>query len=173
MKAFIQVAFSVFALFALSGCAVEHISTFHLQGNRKLIQSHCVFQLDGVRAQYLRSGNLAWHFDDASTMNALLITFKDNEGQVAVVSIDGSYKALTNNAQVLKLAYLDKTNALLALNTDFRNRLEYGKYKINLQYELNGKTNTCNFDVSYILKTEIQPVFTLPYLILPNYGDGP
>ena len=171
MQRFVQAVLFVFVLIVLNGCLiVSHETTVRLHGNFKLIQSDCVFRLNGVNAQYENGANLVWHSANKNNINAFLLTFLDKEKQVTVFSILGTYQYDPSfSPYPLDLAYKDKTNALLVLNIHSLRKLESGIYKIYIEYDFNGQTNVCNFNVNSDVKPERKIVWPWDYY----YGEGP
>ena len=173
-------------LVVLSGCTSYTTSDVYWQGNRSLFQSGCVFQLSGVMAQKIHSGTnsndskLVWAYNDVHNMNALLLTYIGNGKPLTIDSIQGSYEDASTNSQPLKVVNLSETNAVFLLNTNFpfiAPRLEFGKYRINLEYSINGQSNACNFVASYVATSKkhhdiIWP-WELPLWWAYHNGGGP
>ena len=163
MKGLVQFAFLLLLSISLSGCTEPYYtSSFHLQGNRSLVQSNYVFKLDGVMVNRIHSkkadgSSLEWTPYDISTWGGFLLTFTGHRPPPIIDSLTGSFEDTSGNLRPLNVVYRNENAALFILNTNVSvicPRLEYGKYKINVQYGHNDQTNTCNFEVSYVLKSE-------------------
>ena len=171
MKSLVQFAFLFLISVCLSGCATSETSNIYLQGNRSQVHSNCVFKLDGVMVKRIRSKNtdgssIIWTPYDISTWGGFLLTFSENRNPLNVDSLNGSFEDIGGNLKPLKVVCRNETTALFMLNTNFSvicPRLEFGKYKVNLQYYFNGQTNVCNFELSYVMKSEKHYRMIMPW----------
>jgi hypothetical protein len=151
MKNFAQFTFLFLISIFLSGCKIETLYSSSLRGNCVVTQPDHIVRL----------GN-----GDTS----FTLAFVGKEKLVSVDSIHGSYKYKSKPVQPLELSQLSQSNAVFVPRPDLyvikspQNvvqyvRMNYGRYKLNFDYVLNGQTNSCNFDVDYVLKTKRRYLF--------------
>jgi hypothetical protein len=174
------IATSFFPILVLvNGCVVDRKLHCSLQGACEINQTNHLVRLDVARAGYYCYGRPAsmhfvFHLGD-SFANAFVLTFTGNEKGTYVDSLCASCQYRREKPKLLALAYLDKTNAVLALNTNAFPLLRAGKYKINARYNFNDQTNQCNFEVNYVQQTERKyiPVWEVWRYLSGGYGPGP
>ncbi|MGB8368810.1 MAG: hypothetical protein ACLPYZ_03025 [Limisphaerales bacterium] len=136
----------------LSGCTIQSSRKFSLKGNCAVSQP----------THFVRLNTNAAHGFDATSFT---LAFIGKEKPVSIDSIRGSYQYKSKPVQPLELSHLSQTNAVFVPNAEMfvtkspQNivqyvRLNYGRYKLDFDYVLNGQTNSCSFNVNYACNTE-------------------
>jgi len=152
MKVFAKSAFLFLISVSLSGCTIESSREFLLKGNCAVTKPDHFVRLD-------TNAHLGF---DATCFN---LSFIGKEKPVFIDSIHGNYKYKSEAIQPLELSHLSQSNAVFVPSAELfvtkspQNivqyvRLNYGRYDLDFDYILNGKTNSCNFNVDYICKTK-------------------
>jgi len=164
-------------LVLLNGCVVDRKLHCSLQGACEINQTNHLVRLDVTRAGFYFYGRPpSMHFESQSGdcfKNAFVLTFIGKEPPAHVDSIHAFCQYRRERPELLMLAYLGETNSVLALNTNTFSLLKAGRYRINAQYNFNGQTNLCNFDINYVLKTERKYTPLWEVLRYLSGGDGP
>jgi hypothetical protein len=159
-----QFAFLFLILTFLSGCKTYQTPDCSLRGNCEVDQPNHIVQLKETKARgfYSDKSSGELHFlndGDSCSANAFTLTFIGKDKQTSIDSIQGSCEYESKTRQPLELAYLDKSIAVFVFHTNSPTSLEYGKYKLNVEYVFNGQSNSCVFNVNYVHKTKTHVSF--------------
>ena len=96
-------------------------------------------------------------------LDSFRLRFDGNRNRVSVSSISGYYQFYSQKPQPLELVSLDGDFAVLVPRDHIITkptkqsmahvgRLEFGRYKLDIQYQINGQQYSCHFDVDYSRK---------------------
>jgi hypothetical protein len=93
--------------------------------------------------------------------NCFLLTFSEQGSPMALSSVTGTDQFKSEGPKPMELAYLGRTNAILVpsrvtwpiMRGDKVEGIGFGTHKLDIQYQLNGQTYSCQFDVKYTVKS--------------------
>jgi len=164
---------ALFAIFVfLNGCTINTTTHCFLKGDCAVTQPDHIVKINADGCE--------------SFFN---LTFVGKEKTLSLNSVAGSYQYKSKPVQSLQLIRLNKDSAMFSPsdadmfigkspdNVVQSRVMNHGQYNLNFEYVLNGQTNSCDFDVKYVSKTEWHFVPFWAWFAYANayknYGHGP
>jgi hypothetical protein len=175
VKLFSQVVCLCSLLVVSNGCMINKTDYGSLQGNCKVNQANHVLHLwTSIEnpSEKVYHGPRPKDFYQSNQENAFVLNIAGKQKPIFFDSLVSNYQYSSESFQPLELAYLDKTNAVLIPKAHLVHyAIEPGQYKINLNYVINGETNSCQFDLKYEIKAKYE-VFSVFGLWRAYHGGG-
>ena len=155
-------------LVLLIGCSITR-TYCSLKGNKEVKQSNHVVNLSVSTedlSELSKTGNSFRGFATEGA-NCFVLTFVGGGSSVSVDTIKGSYQFYSEEPQPLELAYLNRSVAVFVPRAHILTKyspktlahtgdMKLGRYKLDIQYLLNGSDYSCHFDVDYAVKTKFE-----------------
>jgi len=164
MKSGVQIVWFCSVLFLLSGCRINEVydpANIPLQGNLEIHQPGHISQLRMSIENLTQNYGGPRFGTDPYRANCFVFTIIAKEKGMSLNSADGSYQYNNGIIQKLNVAYLNSSNAVFFTSSNLvhTGSMDFGKYKLNIEYVLSGQSYSCQFDVNYVLKTKRQVTY--------------